>query len=163
LSGTLPPRLGIDQQGGHDDVVDLNFNYPSRPEQGDLLRAALRRIAAGGDLAALLRYQPHGGRPHEREIAAGHLSHRGIAASPRNVLIVDGAQHGLATMAMALLKPGDLVAMDALTYPGFKVLAQSFSLEWACCGGWRRSRSRLAFETVQDAADPCRLRAADRP
>jgi DNA-binding transcriptional MocR family regulator len=128
---SLPPGLGIDQQGGHDDLIDLNFNYPSLPGQGDLLRAALRRIAAGGDLAALLRYQPHGGRPHEREIVARHLAHRGISASPRNVLIVDGAQHGLAAVAMALLKPGDLVAVDALTYPGFKVLAQSFSLELA--------------------------------
>lgn len=37
---------------------------------------------------------------------------------------MDGAQHGLASTAMALLQPGDVVAVDALSYPGFKVLAQ---------------------------------------
>jgi DNA-binding transcriptional MocR family regulator len=47
------------------------------------------------------------------------------------VLLVDGAQHGLAITAMALLKPGDVVAVDALTYPGFKVLAEAHRLELA--------------------------------
>jgi DNA-binding transcriptional MocR family regulator len=28
-----------------------------------------------------------------------------------------------------LLQPGDVVAVDALTYPGFKVLAEQFHLE----------------------------------
>src|SRR3569623_1587917 len=68
---SLPPGLGIDQQAGHEDGVDLNFNHPSLPGQGDLLRAALRRLAGAGDLEALLRYQPHGGRAHERGIVAG--------------------------------------------------------------------------------------------
>ncbi len=47
-------------------MVDLNFNYPSLPGQAELLRERLRQLAAAGDLEALLRYQPHGGRPHER-------------------------------------------------------------------------------------------------
>jgi DNA-binding transcriptional MocR family regulator len=36
---------------------------------------------------------------------------------------------GLATTMMALLQPGDVVATDALTYPGFKVLAEAHRLE----------------------------------
>jgi DNA-binding transcriptional MocR family regulator len=47
------------------------------------------------------------------------------------VMIVDGAQHGLATTVMALLQPGDVVATDSLTYPGFKVLAEAHRLELA--------------------------------
>lgn len=43
--------------------------------------------------------------------------------------MTDGAQHGLAVTAMALLQPGDVVAVDALTYPGFKLLAQTLHLE----------------------------------
>ncbi|NBH12601.1 PLP-dependent aminotransferase family protein, partial [Amycolatopsis sp. SID8362] len=45
------------------------------------------------------------------------------------VLIVDGAQHGLAITAMTLFRPGDVVAVDALTYPGFRVLARTLGLE----------------------------------
>lgn len=127
----LPRGLGIDQHAAAAGMVDLNFNYPSLPGQSDLLRSALRQLAASGDLEALLRYQPHGGRPHERAIVAAHLACRGLAVGADEVAIVDGAQHGLATTVMALLQPGDVVACDALTYPGFKVLAEAHRLELA--------------------------------
>ena len=60
---------------------------------------------------------------------ARHLVSRGLAVNAEQVIIVSGAQHGLATSVMALLQPGDLVATDALTYPGFKVLAGAHRLE----------------------------------
>ncbi|HSI59457.1 MAG TPA: PLP-dependent aminotransferase family protein [Ideonella sp.] len=128
---SLPRSLGIDQQAAAAGMVDLNFNYPSLPGQADLLRSALRQLAAAGDLEALLRYQPHGGREHERDTVARHLAGRGLAVSADQVAIVGGAQHGLATTVMALLQPGDVVATDALTYPGFKVLAEAHRLELA--------------------------------
>jgi len=127
----LPPGLGIDQQAVDGDTVDLNFNTPSLPGQAELLRGALRKLAASGDLDALLRYQPHGGRPHERDTMARHLASRGLEVDGSRVLIVDGAQHGLAATAIALLKPGDVMAADAQTYPGMKVLADSLGLEMA--------------------------------
>jgi DNA-binding transcriptional MocR family regulator len=127
----LPPGHGIDQQSAAADTVDLNFNYPSLPGQADALRHALRELATSGDLEALLRYQPHRGRPHDRATVARHLRRRGLAVSPEQVLIVSGAQHGLATTMMAMLQAGDVVAADALTYPGFKVLARTLRLELA--------------------------------
>jgi DNA-binding transcriptional MocR family regulator len=126
---TLSPRDDVEQRAFADDVVDLNFNYPSQPEQTELLRNALRGLASSGGLEALLRYQSHGGRPHERASVALHLEQRGLTVPADQVLIVSGAQHGLAIAALAMLKPGDVVAVDALTYPGFKVLAQVHGLE----------------------------------
>jgi DNA-binding transcriptional MocR family regulator len=126
---SLSPRHGIDQRALVDDVVDLNFNYPSLPGQADMLRNALRALASSGDLEALLRYQPHGGRIHERASVALHLERHGLSVPADQVLIVNGAQHGLAVVALAMLRPGDAVAVDALTYPGFKVLAQTLHLE----------------------------------
>ena len=125
----LSRGVGIDQQAVAAGLVDLNFNYPSLPGQADLLRSALRQLAAGGELDSMLRYAPHGGRMHERACVARHLASRGLAAEPAQVLIVDGAQHGLAVTMMALLQPGDVIAADALTYPGFKVLAEALHLE----------------------------------
>ena len=125
----LAPGLGIDQQAVAADMVDLNFNYPALPGQADLLRAALRQLAASGDLDALLRYQPHGGRPHERASVARHLASRGLGVNAEQVMLTSGAQHGLATAVMALLQPGDVVAVDALSYPGFRVLAEAHRLE----------------------------------
>lgn len=125
----LPHGLGIDQQATATDVVDLNFNYPALPGQADMLRSGLRQLANAGDLDALLRYQPHGGRMHERAIVAQHLRTRGIAVPAEQVLLVDGAQHGLAVTLMALLQAGDVIATDALTYPGFKLLALAHHME----------------------------------
>jgi DNA-binding transcriptional MocR family regulator len=122
---------GIDQQTAAADAVDLRFNYPSVPGQADLLRHALREIAAAGDLGSFLHYQPHRGRSEDRAAIARHLRRRGLTVSAEHVLVVSGAQHGLAVTAMATLQHGDVVAVDALTYPGFKVLAHSLGLELA--------------------------------
>ncbi|MDR5881012.1 PLP-dependent aminotransferase family protein [Caballeronia sp. LZ032] len=127
----LPNGLGIDQVAIASDMVDLNFNYPALAGQTELLRTALRQLASAGNLEALLRYQPHAGRLHERACVARHLERRGLSIDAEQVLLVDGAQHGLATTVMGLLKPGDVVAVDALTYTGFKLLAQSQRLELA--------------------------------
>ena len=128
---SLPPGHGVDQQVVAADVVDLNFNYPSLPDQGDALREALRQLAMAGDINSHLRYQPHAGRLAERDIIARHLTCQHFAPDAENVLIVNGAQHGLAVTVMGLLRPGDVVAVDALTYSGFKALAALYHLELA--------------------------------
>lgn len=128
---SLPPGHGVDQQVVAADVVDLNFNYPSLPEQGDALSEALRQLAMAGDIDSHLRYQPHAGRLAERDIIARHLTCQHFAPDAENVLIVNGAQHGLAVTVMGLLRPGDVVAVDALTYSGFKALAALYHLELA--------------------------------
>lgn len=126
---SLPPGLGIDQKNVAVGMTDLNFNYPSLPGQAELLRNALRQLASGGDLESLLRYQPHAGRLHERASVARHLLARGLTVDAEQVLVVSGAQHGLAVTMMALLQPGDVIAADALTYSGFIVLAEALHLE----------------------------------
>lgn len=125
----LPAGNGIDQDTVAADAINLNFNLPALPGQAGLLRRALRDLATSGDLDTLLRYQPHGGRPQDRAAIAHHLLRRGIRAAGEHVVVVSGAQHGLAVTAMATLDPGDVVAVDALTYPGFPVLAQALRLE----------------------------------
>ena len=126
---SLPPGHGIDQRPVAPDMVDLNFNYPTLAGQADLLRHALRDLASAGDVEALLRYQPHVGRPAERLTVARYLASHGVPADADRVVIVNGAQHGLAVTAMATMRPGDVVAADALTYSGFTALARSLRLE----------------------------------
>ncbi|WP_087687589.1 PLP-dependent aminotransferase family protein [Pandoraea sp. PE-S2R-1] len=104
--------------------VDLSFNHPTWPGQSDLLRTTLRELASSGDLSALLHQQPPGGRLHERQIVADHLTQaRNIHATAEQVFLVGGAQQGLDVAIRAFLRPNDEVAIDALTYPGFKMAA----------------------------------------
>jgi len=126
---TLPRGLGLEQQPLASGAVDLTFNYPALPGQAEMLRDGLRALAASGDLDALLHSAPQGGRPHERQTVARHLRNRGIRVPAGQVLIVNGAQQGLAVATMALLRPGDVLAVDALTYPGMKTLAQASRID----------------------------------
>lgn len=133
----LPRGQGIDRHAIASDVIDLSFNYPALPEQAELLRTALRQLSVSGDIESLLRYQPHGGKASERSVFADYLTPFGVKTAPENLMIVNGTQHGLTVAVMGLLQPGDVVAVDALTYPGFKVLAEQFHLELAAvpaCG-----------------------------
>jgi DNA-binding transcriptional MocR family regulator len=94
-----------------------------------MLRDGLRALANSGDLDALLHSAPQGGRPHERETVARHLRNRSIRVPGSQVLIVNGAQQGLATAVSVLLKPGDMLVADPLTYPGMKALAAANRLD----------------------------------
>ncbi len=154
----LPRAQVIDLAAWSADTVDLSFNYPSLPNQTDLFRAALRQLAAAGDLESMLRYQPHGGREHERATAARHLASQGLNETVETTLLVSGAQHGLTTTAMALLEPGDVVAVDALTYPGRRDQSPG-----TCADPRRRKRpgpGRVG-DALQTAASARRLRDAD--
>ena len=118
----LPPTLGV-QQTAADGLIDLVFNMPGDAADADMLRAGLRQLAAAGDLEAMLRYHPHGGRPHERRIIAESLAATLGPIDPARLLVTSGGQHGLAIIALGLLRHGDAIATDAITYPGFKSVA----------------------------------------
>lgn len=117
----LPLTLGVEQTAA-EGLIDLVFNMPGDAGDSEILRAGLKRLAAAGDLDAMLRYQPHSGRLHERKIIASYLDKLG-GIDPERLLITSGGQHGLAITVLGLLRRGDAVGTDTLTYPGFKSAA----------------------------------------
>lgn len=95
-------------------VIDLAASTPN-----DAL--ALPQVEV--DLAALMRSGPrHGytpaGLPALRLAVAERLSLGGLATEIDNVLITNGAQHGLALALNMLTNKGDGVLVDEPTYPG---------------------------------------------
>jgi DNA-binding transcriptional MocR family regulator len=120
---------GDDEARLNGHMTDLSFNHPTWDGQADLLRTMLREIATSGDLAALMHQQPPGGRRHEREIVARFLARqRGVRVDADRVFLVGGTQQGLDIATRALLEPHDSVAVDALSYPGFKMIADAHRL-----------------------------------
>ncbi len=118
----LPPTLGLHQTES-EGLIDLVFNMPGDAGDAEVLRAGLRRISSAGDLEAMLRYQPHGGRRHERRIIAEHLASALGPVDPECLVVTSGGQHGLAIIVLGLFRRGDAIATDTLTYPGFKSAA----------------------------------------
>lgn len=111
-------------------AIDLSFNHPTLPGQEAMVRHMLHELAASAEAKSLLHQQPPGGRARERQIMGEFLSdQRGVECAVGRTFLVGGAQQGLDVIARAVLGPHDRVAVDALTYPGFKMLAKSHGLE----------------------------------
>ncbi|PLL10192.1 GntR family transcriptional regulator [Tabrizicola sp. TH137] len=124
----LAPAPGLRQTDAK-GLVDLAFNMPGGPSDTDALRVALRQLAKSGDLDSVLRYQPHEGRRHERQLLAEWLSRSLGPVDPDNLVLTSGGQHGLAIVTLGVLPRGAAVAADALTYPGFRSVAALHGLD----------------------------------
>jgi DNA-binding transcriptional MocR family regulator len=101
-----------------DVTVDLGINMACGPEHGTALRAALARLAEAGGLENLLPYMPLGGHIEHRAAGAGWLTGRGVDVAPEQVVLTNGAQHGLAVALAAAAEPGATVMVESLTYAG---------------------------------------------
>jgi DNA-binding transcriptional MocR family regulator len=124
--GLEPRRHGIAGR-----IADLSFNQPLDAVQADHLRRALRDMAAEGDLLSLLLQEPPGGRTRDQAAVATYLLGHGIDVAPRGVVLTAGGQQGLGAVLGTVAPPGSVVAVDALTYPGFKLLAATGRIELA--------------------------------
>ncbi|WP_322093845.1 aminotransferase-like domain-containing protein [Paraburkholderia bannensis] len=109
--------------------VDLGQNVPMPTDEAQLLTQTLRELAADERLAGeLLLYQPEGGRRSHREAGARWLARMGCTVAAERVLVTQGAQHGLACVLRAVLRPGDTIFAEALSYPGIVALARQLRL-----------------------------------
>jgi DNA-binding transcriptional MocR family regulator len=110
------------------DFIDLTINRPGAGGEAAAMAAALEGLAAEPDLAMLLDYQPHAGRPEDRAAGAALLARGGVAATLDQVVITASGQHAMACVIGAMVQPGDTLAVEALTYPGLRALASLLHL-----------------------------------
>ena len=110
-----------------DGLLNLTITRPALDVLLDDLSASLARLGHS-DLATLADYGGAEGQPRHREAIAGWLGSRGAPVDADRIIISSGAQNALALAAAGLFRPGDVVAVDPLTYPGFKTAAGLFGL-----------------------------------
>ncbi|EGB15371.1 transcriptional regulator, GntR family with aminotransferase domain-containing protein [Pseudodesulfovibrio mercurii] len=89
---------------------------------------AFRRIARRRDPASLLRYSDPRGQAEHRRAGALWAERFGVPAQAEDVVVCAGSQHALTCALGGLLRPGDRLAVDELTYPGLKTLAAMLGL-----------------------------------
>ena len=117
---SLPSRQAVVGAGSaeEDRLTDLGVAHPLYAQDPDLA-SALRSVADRVDVQQLLRYQTHGDRPRYRDAGAAWLQECGVQLEGRGMVVTAGAQHAGLVLLCALTRPGDLIAVDELTYPGF--------------------------------------------
>jgi DNA-binding transcriptional MocR family regulator len=110
-------------------TIDLARNVMPLPGLTERFEQAARAVLRR-ERDELADYPPNAGRMADRVAAAGWMSRNGhLPNDPSQVLICAGAQHAISVALMTLAKPGDAIAVDALTWPGIKAIAAAIGLE----------------------------------
>ncbi len=124
------PADGWGGAGRESGVIDLSLALPWTlgEEEGRLLAETLQAVTREADMVELLQYQPGSATPRHRMQAASWLVQGGVPAQPETVVLTAGAQHALTVVLATFLRPGDTLAVEELTYPGVKALAQMLGL-----------------------------------
>ncbi|MES0862570.1 PLP-dependent aminotransferase family protein [Ruegeria sp. SCPT10] len=109
--------------------IDLSQNLPIPGFSEPHIRRAMSEIACDAGLRALLDYQTDVDLVHHREAGQAWLSECGLEASVDSIVPVIGGQHGIMCTLMALLEPGDLLLVEALTYTPVLAMASRLNLQ----------------------------------
>ncbi|MBP6225224.1 MAG: PLP-dependent aminotransferase family protein [Rhizobacter sp.] len=115
---TLPLRGG--------SAAEMTMNLPPEPQDPALLarlREGAAEVMARADLNALLRYQDFGGGPEDKEAAVQWLRPHLPGCHAARVLVAPGIHSVLAALVSQLARPGELICVESLTYPGLKAIA----------------------------------------
>lgn len=112
-------------------IIDMNMNLPPQFDDPALTARMWRGIAGlqAGGLELLLRYQEAGGAWADRAAGAQWLADRLPALPPERVLVCPGAQGALLAIAQLVATAGDVICVEELTYPGFRLLAAQLGLK----------------------------------
>ncbi|MBC7436094.1 MAG: PLP-dependent aminotransferase family protein [Bdellovibrionales bacterium] len=127
IRGTSP---GLPLRGG--SGAEMTMNLPPEPQDAALLarmHESASRVVAQADLYALLRYQDFGGTPHDRETAVGWLRQRVPACKAGQVLVCPGIHSVLTALFSLLARPGELICVESLTYPGVKAISAQLGIQ----------------------------------
>jgi DNA-binding transcriptional MocR family regulator len=109
-------------------LIDLSLNFPVSQAEDRAVAKGLQTLARDKRLGRLLEYLPHGGTPRQRAAGAAWVGRAGHRATTDQVIVCNGAQHGMAIALATLAAPGDVVLAESLTYPVFKTLASLLHL-----------------------------------
>ncbi|PWG62054.1 aminotransferase-like domain-containing protein [Spiribacter halobius] len=125
-----PPEFAIAGDEAASSLIPMGLSLPAPIAREGLLAQALREIA--GDRAALadaLGYHPEAGIARHREMLAGWLREAwGVPVAADSLLLSLGGMHGVYLALQALLRPGETLASEALTYPGLIAAARQLGL-----------------------------------
>ncbi|MES2424265.1 MAG: PLP-dependent aminotransferase family protein [Pseudomonadota bacterium] len=127
VRGSAP---AIQLRGG--SGAEMTMNMPPEPADESLLagmRDSAARLMASADLHDLMRYQDFGGSPQDRAAAMGWLRRTQIVSTVEQTLVCPGIHSVLTALFSLLARPGELICVESLTYPGLKAIAAQLGVQ----------------------------------
>lgn len=124
------PRAAGQTRGHQKDwsaEIDLSLDEPLE-QLNPPLDEILRAIAADGVGHSLLDYHNAGWTDRHRAIGAQWVAEFGYRVTPEAVTVCAGAQHAILCALSICCRPGDIVMVEELSYPGFRRAAEMLGL-----------------------------------
>jgi DNA-binding transcriptional MocR family regulator len=125
-------RSGLVRRPVPRPAVDMTMNMPPEPSDVSLLqriRAGLRDLAQEEDPYFLMRYHEFGGGGEDREAGRMWMSSYVPRITADRVLVCPGIQPTLMALCGVIAsRPNDIIACEAVTYPGIKGIAAQLGL-----------------------------------
>lgn len=110
------------------DVIPFDSGFAAPQLLPDLTRFALDALTVHRE--ETLQYSATQGQPELRGWLAEQMNEDGCAFGPENILIVNGAKHGLELVCRLLLDEGDAIVVTAPTYFTAIPIFRSFGVEF---------------------------------
>ena len=101
----------------HPDVLDLTIAVPSAAPVVHDVMADPARFVDGERMVAGHGYDPRGDETLRTKLAA-ILSNRGLPTDPDELLVTTGAQQAISIAVRGLIRTGDRVAIEEVSFPG---------------------------------------------
>ncbi|MCA1493064.1 PLP-dependent aminotransferase family protein [Ensifer sp. NBAIM29] len=114
----------VEEQG----FIDLSVNRPATTGYLEALAALMPHLADDRRYPVLQDFHAPEGPAWAREALAAWLAPVSGTNDPAQVIMTNGAQHGLACVLGAFARPGDSILADAITYQGIGALCRSLDL-----------------------------------
>jgi DNA-binding transcriptional MocR family regulator len=148
--GTFIRGTAETEDDNNDGPLDLSMNVLMPDKEVAVLEKHLfaRRVLPW---TQLLGYVPSRGHLRHRQAMAAWLQSCGLFADPERIVLTAGAQHAMSVAISAVVKPGDTLLVEELTYSGARLLAQQM--------GWRLRGVAMDAEGVKPDALESALRA----
>ncbi len=111
-----------------DGRIDLEFNFPTVPEQAALIAASLAGLHRVDALTVAMQPVTAARLDHARDVTSAFLSTRQWRPSPAGFSFTGSGRQSLAAAVSALVPVGARLGVEAVTYPQIKNIADKLGV-----------------------------------
>lgn len=122
------PVMEESLEGPETGPIAMQSNVPPPGPEAQIFRRTLAEMSETQGMADLLAYNPRDAARRFRRAGVEWLSRRGLDSNEDDIALSAGAHNGLTATMATILKPGQRLMTEALTYPGIKTVASLLNL-----------------------------------
>ncbi|BAK97589.1 putative DNA-binding protein [Oscillibacter valericigenes Sjm18-20] len=123
--GRNPALINMDTGSNH--LIEMGLALPLYSIEPDI-EPLLNKVIADRNLRDFMKYTPPQGLYQHRQTGTEWIRQLGVDTDADHVIITAGTQHAFNCILSPVFEAGDKIAVDCITYPGFKTAARRLGI-----------------------------------